>query len=423
MCICYKMSKYQTVESRAHAKMKLLEQKMQLNETYNAPIAKILEGEQQARLFGEAIQTKERPTYGDFIVSSNSLQQKPRDIYNLLLQVADQPNAKIVNDLLIGQLNEDIQLKYIQTKWGRIKHDIVKNLSNVTPEELANFIIEQLPKAQAQAQPAQAQAQAQPQAVPLTPVRSVSSNPVTPSLADFSTPVPATPALSKSQKRKQNRHEAIAKSVEQDIAREKVSRARKQREIFSPAQQAEKDKQKQKTTTGKGVGNKRVKSLRFLCGGGGYEPLEEGVLYDLSKKGCLRRLNKMFIDVDKLEDNKISLKYVSTRNTVNGFSKTRVSDSLRDAIKDLLDDVFVKKDFEKLTKKDKAMFLRFCDTCHINVGISSQEEIKKASEILLGEIRAGNDGAKKELTDLVNNSILGKQINLKLGLKILEQIR
>ncbi len=91
-------------------------------------------------------------------------------------------------------------------------------------------------------------------------------------------------------------------------------------------------------------------------------------------------------------------------------------------IEDITCDKFVRSKFDLLSKMEQKKFLLFCDACHINVGISSEEQFIQGCDILLGEHRSGNTNAIGQLKEMIKNAIVDRQLSAKKGFEILNRI-
>ena len=136
---------YFTVNSVVDSRTKALENKMKLNQKYYTPVAKIMFADEQERKFGTAMSSnKERPTYENFIMSEQADRQTPNNLYTLLKKVADEANAKIIYDIILGS-RSDVDVKYIETHWARIERQIRRNVTRgISYRDLADFIMKDL---------------------------------------------------------------------------------------------------------------------------------------------------------------------------------------------------------------------------------------------------------------------------------------
>ena len=110
---------------------------------------------------------------------------------------------------------------------------------------------------------------------------------------------------------------------------------------------------------GYGLKRKRIykRPLRFLSGCGTV----------VNKKDNLYKLNKFYVDMEKLSQNILSVKYCQNRNIVSKLPQQRVSNNVRDCIKDLcLKGTFDINMFNHMTQSDKILTHCFLDSCHWN---------------------------------------------------------
>jgi len=172
--------------------------------------------------------------------------------------------------------------------------------------------------------------------------------------------------------------------------------------------------------TGKGVkSNKRTykKPISFIIGSG-----------TLKKQTQYIQLNKFMINIDALKsENKLILKYVSTRNTHNSIKRQSVSNAIRDILIQLAEtSEFNKPLYNKLRADEKLFMIDFLNKTHIDVGlnISTPDEKEKVYNVLLGQYRSGNNNPQliKQLKQLIHDGVERGEIPFHQGLQILTEI-
>jgi len=115
----------------------------------------------------------------------------------------------------------------------------------------------------------------------------------------------------------------------------------------------------------------------------------------VTKTSSKRLLNggKFQIDMEKLNNNILSIKYTKNNATIPALRPERISNDVKALIKDILDTHFNHTFFDKLNDTDKRMVKRFVKTAKIPIEINDKddEEFQKRFEIIKGEIMSGND--------------------------------
>ena len=424
------------------------------------------------------------PTYENFILSEKADREKPNNLLSLLKKIADDANARKVYDIITGQRSEKdvkyIETHWARIE-RNIRKNLTRGVSY---QDLADFIMKDLYEGEnenvqkqieqtAQMADLQRKTDAELDKTQRREARTdASKSKYKKQASQYKKEALQEHKNAISTKKLMEHKESIHKKDEDErvklaqiesVAKEAKSKARKEKKQAKLEAEKELEKQRQRnifvspqkpqnenwgyntpqdyinstaTTTiskktgkkatpipipieGKGVSTQRRKNLRFMCGGGGYEPLEEGVEYTKNQNDYVR-LNKMMIDMTALNENKIKLQYVSTRNTCACCPRQNISHNVKEMIMDVFQDKFYREKYDDMSQKDKTLFLKFCDSCHINVGINSLDEFKKASEILLGEHRAGNSESINQLKEMIGQAIIDKQLSPKQGMKILE---
>jgi hypothetical protein len=156
-----------------------------------------------------------------------------------------------------------------------------------------------------------------------------------------------------------------------------------------------------------------------IIGRGAISPDESQVTR--THKGKFLDLNKFVIDADRLSNNEVLIRYPK-----NGKKKGdifQVSDDIRDMIMNIGNNKFDMNRYMSLSKSDKKQFCKFCDMCHMDIGLPNDfEDEENQYKIYLGSHEAGNSEPilKYLLDQYVNKKTLSK-INYLEALKIISQ--
>jgi hypothetical protein len=103
-------------------------------------------------------------------------------------------------------------------------------------------------------------------------------------------------------------------------------------------------------------------------------------------------INGKFIDLNKLKNNILTVRYVKTGGFIPTIKAQHISNDVRSVIEDIINDKFEKRLFDKLETNEKRLIKRLITALKIDIDISSKEEdeYRQQFDILLGELRAGN---------------------------------
>lgn len=165
---------------------------------------------------------------------------------------------------------------------------------------------------------------------------------------------------------------------------------------------------------GNGLRNNR-KPIKFILGKG----------IEKTPRCEWRQLNKYMVNMDKLKNNILQIKYASTGNYSNKIGKTKkLNPNIAKLIMYLVDDYFDINLFNNISQADKYEFITFCNNAHINLELPDDRQFKKEFEILIGEYDAGNNNPKLKTSIIkkVNDAIKLKYISKTEGLKIINEI-
>lgn len=116
---------------------------------------------------------------------------------------------------------------------------------------------------------------------------------------------------------------------------------------------------------------------------------------------------KYFIDIQKLKNNILELRYHCNRHLTN-IKSTHVSNDLKKIIEDmLLRKSFSHKEFLKLESTEKSLVRQIMPLFDIYQELDDDTNLQDELEVLIGSIKAGNDSTiiKKKLKQLLLHSV------------------
>jgi len=137
----------------------------------------------------------------------------------------------------------------------------------------------------------------------------------------------------------------------------------------------------------KGFGLKKQNRRRIVGRGASDEDTEPEV--DVTRK----EFNGKFIDLRKLKDNILTIKYCKTNAYVPTVKAQHISNDVKEVITDLISDKFDNRLFEKLPEGDRRLVKRVIKAFSLNIDIKdvTEEEYKKQFNVILGQFQAGNN--------------------------------
>ena len=167
-----------------------------------------------------------------------------------------------------------------------------------------------------------------------------------------------------------------------------------------------------------GDGLKRVKRII----GRGKPHLET----TLSKRKYISN-DKFYIDIKKLNDNILSVKYSKTDSNIPSLKSQSISTDLKELIQDSIEGNYDNRIFKKLNDTDKRIFKRFCSVCKINeieIDDPYDEAFQQRFEILKGEYLSGNSSPqnKNELKRYILEAHLSNKIPRSEAMMLLYEI-
>jgi len=103
-------------------------------------------------------------------------------------------------------------------------------------------------------------------------------------------------------------------------------------------------------------------------------------------------INGKFIDLNKLKNNILTVRYVKTGGFIPTVKTQHISSDVKSVIEDIINDKFEKRLFEKLQPNEKRLVKRLVGALKVDIDVNTKEddEYRKQFEIVLGEFQAGN---------------------------------
>ena len=153
----------------------------------------------------------------------------------------------------------------------------------------------------------------------------------------------------------------------------------------------------------KGFGLKKQNRRRIVGRGASDEDTEPQV--DVTRK----EFGGKFIDLRKLKENILTIKYVKTGENIPTVKAQHISNDVKEVITDLIYDRFDNRLFEKLPEGDRRLVKRVIKAFSLDVGLkdTTGDEYRKQFDIILGEFKAGNNSplVKNKLKQYVIESM------------------
>jgi hypothetical protein len=130
-----------------------------------------------------------------------------------------------------------------------------------------------------------------------------------------------------------------------------------------------------------------------------------------------KEFHKYAIDLKKLRQNILALKYLKNANNVATFNPIEISKTLKELLEHFLHDgkQIDSSDFEKLSHTEKRLLKRLYSFLKIDFDFEHDDQFQKRFEIMYGSFLAGNDNVelKKELKEhiklAIHEAIISKQ--------------
>jgi hypothetical protein len=128
-------------------------------------------------------------------------------------------------------------------------------------------------------------------------------------------------------------------------------------------------------------------------------------------------INGKYIDLNKLKINILTVRYVKTGGYIPTIKAQHISNDVKSVIEDIISNRFEKRLFDKLETNEKRLIKRLITALKIDIDISSKEEdeYRRQFDILLGEMRAGNNNPdiknklKQYVVESMNSGMLTRR--------------
>jgi hypothetical protein len=137
-------------------------------------------------------------------------------------------------------------------------------------------------------------------------------------------------------------------------------------------------------------------------------------------------INGKFIDLNKLKNNILTVRYVKTGGFVPTVKSQHISNDVKSVIEDIINDKFEKRLYEKLQPDEKRLVKRLVGALKIDIDVNTKEddEYRKQFEIVLGEFQAGNTSPaiKNKLKQYVAESMQSGMITRREALQLLYEL-
>ena len=111
-----------------------------------------------------------------------------------------------------------------------------------------------------------------------------------------------------------------------------------------------------------------------------------------SKETVMKKIiNGKYIDLNKLKNNIICIRYCKTRALVPNVKVQHISNGVKEIIDDIINDKFEKRLYEKLDMNEKRLVKRIVDSLKLDLDLHSKEEEEyvRQYEVVLGAVEIG----------------------------------
>lgn len=170
------------------------------------------------------------------------------------------------------------------------------------------------------------------------------------------------------------------------------------------------------------ISNMNKQPVRLIYGRGLRN--EENVVERTNKKTITpiykahcRYFDKIFIDMNRLKDNQLFIKYIYNNVTLKQLPTMTISDDLKEIVMDTINNRYNKKIFNTLDENDKRIFRLVVKAFKLNnkIELPEEEDVKEFKtkyRVLVGSYLSGNDSTeiKKELLKYVRLGLAMKTI-------------
>jgi hypothetical protein len=119
--------------------------------------------------------------------------------------------------------------------------------------------------------------------------------------------------------------------------------------------------------------------------------LEEGVGIKKNMKNA-KIFGKYYIDLNKLKNGTLQVKYVKTRQTCTNYKPVMLNAQLKKVVQSIVDDKFNLHEYKKLPLSDRRVITKLARYCDLeSPDDEDDKKFQQEYEILLGEYQSGND--------------------------------
>ena len=110
-------------------------------------------------------------------------------------------------------------------------------------------------------------------------------------------------------------------------------------------------------------------------------------------------IGRFYIDLGKLHNNILNVKYTSCRGSVPNIKVERISDYVKNVILDIIGNKYNSKLFDKLLTDDQRIIANLIKTLHIpDINMDAfNKKCQHEYEILLGQVNSGNTNEKVKM--------------------------
>jgi len=177
-----------------------------------------------------------------------------------------------------------------------------------------------------------------------------------------------------------------------------------------------------RTRSGKnyhGTGLQRIRKIIYGKGAGSYGEHKTSRIHRYY-------LDKYYVDMKKLNNNVLCVKYSLNDAFVPHLKVQKVSTGVKDVIEDILENKYNSKVFAMLNEMDKRAVKRFINACKLEIEVEPNldKHFQETFEILLGEYQSGNDSpqVKKELKKYILEALQENKIPKSQAMLLLYEI-
>ena len=155
---------------------------------------------------------------------------------------------------------------------------------------------------------------------------------------------------------------------------------------------------------------------------------DDGVIETKQQKGGVEKkiINGTYIDLGKLKNNIISVRYVSTCAMIPTVKVWSISNDVKEIIEDIINKKYDKRLYGKRTLNNKRLNKRIVTALKLDIDVhdKSDEEYQRQFEITLGEFESGNSNPliKHKLKQYVMESMESGHLPRREAFKIMFEL-